>query len=112
MNNPNGDLAFLEDDLERTLAIWQARLKNEEEDNRSLSMAIRKDDYIEDASSKVAPKTAMTLEAEIDALLGEDDLSEEQRVVNAEAARLETILIVKETFAEADPSNQNPPPQP
>lgn len=32
-NNPNVDFAFLEDELEKTLAIWQARLKEEEEDN-------------------------------------------------------------------------------
>ena len=75
-------------------------------------MAISKDDYIEDASSKAAPKSVMSLDAEIDALLGDDDLGEEQRVANAEAARQETILIVKETLSEVDPSNQNLPPQP
>ena len=32
VNNPDIDLAFLEGGLEKTLAIWQTRLKEEEED--------------------------------------------------------------------------------
>lgn len=112
VNNSNVNLSFLEGDLEKTLELWQARLKEEEEDNRSLSMAISKEDNIEDASSKAAPKNALSLDAEIDALLGDDDLGEEQRVANAEVARQETIHIVKETLVEVDSGNQNLPPQP
>ena len=112
VNNPDVNLSFLEGDLEKTLALWRARLKEEEEENRSLSMAISKDDYIEDASSKAAPKSVMSLDAEIDALLGDDDLGEEQRVANAEAARQEIIQIVRETLTEVDPNDQTQPPQP
>lgn len=112
VNNPDVNFSFLEGDLEKTLALWRARLKEEEEENRSLSMAINKDDYIKDASSKAEPKSVMFLDAEIDALLGDDDLGEEQRVANAEAARQENIQIVRETLAEVDPSNQNLLPQP
>lgn len=106
------DLAFLEDELEKTLAIWQARLKDEEEENRSVSMTISKSDYIEDASSKAAPRTAQDLEAEINALMGGDILSEEQMVTNTEAACQETIQIVKETLAEVNPSEQTLSQQP
>lgn len=42
-----------------------------------MSMAISKGDYIEDASFKVAPRTALDLESEINALMGEGALSEE-----------------------------------
>ena len=71
VNNPSVDLSFLGGELEKTLDLWQARLKEEEEDNMSLSMAISKDYYIEDASSKAAPKDTSTLEAEIEAIMGD-----------------------------------------
>lgn len=112
VNNPDVNLSFLEGDLEKALALWRARLKEEEEENRSLSMAISKDDYIEDASSMAAPKSVISLDAEIDTLLGDDDLGKEQRIANAEAARQEVIQIVKETLTEVDPSKQSLPPHP
>ena len=106
------NLSFLEDDLERTLALWHDRLKEEEEDNMSLSLAIYKDDYIEDASSKAAPKGASSLDAEIDAMLGDDVVAEDrvpQSEEHVEAARQEIIQIVRETLAEVDPTDQTPP---
>lgn len=72
VNNPDVNLSFLGEDLERTLVIWRARLKEEEEDNISLSLAINKDDYIEDTSSKAAPKGASSLDTEVDAMLDDD----------------------------------------
>ena len=115
VNNPDVNLSFLGDDLERTLALWQARLKEEEENNMSLSLAISKDDYVEDASSKAAPKGASSLDAEIDALLGDEVVAEDmvhQLEEHVEAARQEIIQIVRETLAEANPDEQTQPPQP
>ena len=115
VNNPEVNLSFLGGELERTLELWQARLKEEEEDNMSLSFAITKDDYIEDASSKAAPKGASSLDAEIDAILGDDVIAEDtvpQSEEHAEAARQEIIQIVRETLAEVDPTDQTPPSQP
>lgn len=77
VNNPDVDSSFLGNDLEKTLELWQARLKEEEEDNMSLSMAITKDDYIEDANSKAAPRDKSALEAEIDVMLGNVVLAED-----------------------------------
>ena len=106
---------FPRGESEKTLELWQARLKEEEEDNMSLSMAITKDDYIEDASSKVAPKGASSLDAEIDAMLGDDVIVGEpvpQIEEHAEVARQEIIQIIRETLAEADPTKQVPLSQP
>ena len=117
VNNPDMDLTFLEGELEKTLAIWKARLK-EEDEIMSRSEAISKDDYVDEVSSKVAPRSSATLEAEIDALLGEGaveegmSLTEEHRAANTTTARQETIQLVRETFTEAEPSNQDPSPQP
>ena len=80
----------------------------------SLSLAISKDDYIEDSSSRAAPKGASSLDAEIDAMLGDDVVTEDrvpQSEEHVEAARQEIIQIVRETLAEVDPSDQNLPPQ-
>ena len=115
VNNPNVDLDFLGNDLEKTLDLWQARLKEEEEDNMSLSTSITKDDYIEDANSKAAPRDKSTLEAEIDAMLGDVELAEDpipQTEEQAAAARQEIIQIVRETLAEVEPNDQTPPPKP
>ena len=115
MNNPNVELAFLGNELERTLELWQARLKEEEEDNMSLSMAITKDDYIEDTSSKTAPRDKSILEAEIDAMLGDVELAEDpipQTEEQVAVARQEIIQIVRETLAEVEPNDQTPPPKP
>ena len=81
----------------------------------SLSMAITKDDYIEDASSKAAPKGTSSLDAEIDAMLGDDIIVGEpvpQPEEQAEVARQEIIQIVRDTLVEADPTKQVPPSQP
>jgi hypothetical protein len=115
VNNPDVNLSFLEGDLERTLVLWQARLKEEEEDNMSLSLAISKDDYIEDASSKAAPKGASSLDVEIDAMLGDNIVAEDrvpQPEEHVEAACQEIIQIVRETLVEVDPTDQTPPSQP
>lgn len=78
-------------------------------------MAITKDDYIKDASSKAAPKGASSLDAEIDAMLGDDIIVGEpvpQLEEHAEVALQEIIQIVRETLAEADPTKQVLPSQP
>ena len=115
VNNPNVDLDFLGNDLEKTLELWQTRLKEEEEDNMSLNTAITKDDYVEDANSKAAPRDKSTLEAEIDAMLGDIELAEDpipQTEEQVAVARQEIILIVRETLAEVEPNDQTPPPTP
>ena len=113
--NPNVDLDFLGNDREKLLELWQARLKEEEEDNISLSTSITKDDYIEDASSKSAPRDKSTLEAEIDAMLGDAELAEDpvpQTEEQAAVVRQEIIQIVRETLTEVDSEVQTPPPKP
>lgn len=81
----------------------------------SLSLAISKDDYIEDASSKAASKGASSLDAEIDVMLGDDVIAKDtvpQSEEHVEAARQEIIQIVRETLAEVDPIDQTPHSQP
>ena len=81
----------------------------------SLSTAITKDDYIEDANSKAAPRDKSTLEAEIDAMLGDVELAVDpvpQTEEQAAVVRQEIIQIVRETLAEVDPEVQTPPPKP
>ena len=115
MNNPNVDLDFLGNDLEKTLELWQARLKEEEKDNMSLSTAITKDDYIEDANSKISHRDKPTLKVEIDAMLGNVKLAEDpipQTEEQVAVARQEIIQIVQETLAEVEPNDQTPPPKP
>ena len=78
----------------------------------SLSMAITKDDYIEEANSKAAPMDKSALEAEIDAMLGDVVLAEDpipQTEEQVTVARQEIIQIVRETLAEVDPNDQTPP---
>ena len=64
------------------------------------------------------PKSSSTLDAEIRALLDEDvveegiPLTEEQRATNVDAARRETIQLVRQTLTKAEPNNQDPSPQP
>ena len=115
MNNPSVDLSFLGGELEKSLELWQARLKEEEEDNMSLSMATTKDDYIEDASSKAAPKDTSTLEAEIEAIMGDAVITEDavpQSEEQIAAAHQEIIQIIREMLAEVDTDVQTPPPKP
>ena len=81
----------------------------------SLTTAITKDDYIQDVSSKGASRNKSTLEAEIDAMLGDVELAEDpvpQTEEQAAAVRQEIIQIVRETLAEVDPEVLTPPPKP
>ena len=113
--NPNVDLEFLGSDKEKLLELWQARLVEEEQDNFSLTTAITKDDYIQDASSKGDSKGASgnksTLDAGIDAMLGDAELTEDpipQTEEQAAVVRQEVIQIVRETLAEPEPEVQAP----
>ena len=73
------------------------------------SEAAAKGDLVWQASSKVVPKSTATLEAEIDALMAEDDnvidvRTQEvvdQTVANSETAHREIVQLVRETLAEA-----------
>lgn len=114
--NPNVDLEFLGSDNEKLLELWQARLVEEKQDNLSLTKAITKDDYIQDVSSKGDSKGASgnksTLDAKIDAMLGDAELTEDpipQIEEQAAAVRQEVIQIVRETLAEPVPEVQAPP---
>ena len=113
--NPNVDLDFLGSDREKLLELWQARLVEEELDNLSLTTAITKDDYIQDVSSKGVSGNKSTLEAEIDAMLGDVELTEDpvpQTEEHAAVVRQEVIQIVRETLAEPGPEVQTPPVEP
>ena len=113
--NPNVDLDFLGSDREKLLELWQARLVEEEQDNLSLTTAITKDDYIQDVSSKGASGNKSTLDAEIDAMLGDVELTEDpvpQTEEQAAVVRQEIIQIVRETLAEPEPEVQAPPAEP
>lgn len=85
-------------------------------ENVSLSTHITKEDYIQDVSSKTssqfAPQGRLTLDAEIDAMLGDSEAdpnpiipSEEQ----IEAARQETVQILREILAVPTSETQDPP---
>ena len=111
VHNPDADLSFLEGELDKTVAMWKERLA-EEEELMTYSEAAAKGDLGGEVSSKGLTKDQALLEAEIDALLGDDDMDEEQRAANTEAARQEVVQIVKETLAEANPSDQTQPPHP
>ena len=114
--NPDADFDFLGSEKERLFKLWQARLEEEELDNISLTTPITKDDYIQDISSKggsqFAPREKSTLDAEIDAMLGDVEVTEnpilptEEQV---EVARQETIQIARETLTEPASEAQDPP---
>lgn len=70
VSNPDLDLCFLEGELDKTPAIWKARLA-EEEELMTYREAAAKGDLDGEVSSKAASKCTMTLEAEIDALIYE-----------------------------------------
>ena len=114
--NPNADFDFLGSEKERLFALWEARLEEEELDNVSLSTHITKDDYTQDISSKTssqfAPKGKSTLDAEIDAMLGDSEVDlnpiipSEEKI---EVARQETVQNVGEALAEPASEAQDPP---
>ena len=117
--NPSVVLEFLREDKEKLLELWQARLEEEEQDNLSLTTPITKDDYIQDISSKGgskgAPGDKSTLDAEIDAMLGDVELTEDpvpQTEEQAAVVRQEITQIVRETLAEPEPEVQAPPAEP
>ena len=114
--NPDANYEFLGSEKEKLFALWEARWEEEEMDNVSLSTHITKEDYIQDVSSKAssqfAPQGKLTLDAEIDAMLGDSEVnpnpiipSEEQ----IEAARQETVQIVREILAAPASKTQDPP---
>ena len=70
-NNPDLDLSFLENELDRTLAIWKARLA-EEDELMTYSEAAAREDLDGDVSSKALSKSQALLDAEIDSILSED----------------------------------------
>ena len=114
--NPSVDLEFLGEDKEKLLELWQTRLEEEERDNLSLTTPITKDDYIQDISSKGgskgAPGDKSTLDAEIDVMLGDAEITEDLVLPSEEqvaVARQETIHIVQETLVEPTPEVQDPP---
>ena len=87
----------------------------EEQDNLSLTTAITKDDYVQDVSSKGASKNQSTLEAELDAMLGDVELAEDPVPQTEEQAAVvlqEIIQIVRETLTEPAPEVQAPPADP
>ena len=114
--NPSVDLEFLGEDREKLLDLWQARLEEEEQDNLSLTTPITKDDYIQDISSKGgskgAPGDKSALDAEIDVMLGDAELTEDPVLPSEEqvaVARQENVQIVRETLIESIPEVQDPP---
>ena len=114
--NPDVDLEFLVNDKEKLLELWKARLEEEEQDSLSLTTPITKDDYIQDISSKGgskgAPGDKSTLNAEIDAMLGDVEATENPILPSEEqvaVARQETIQIVQEALVEPTPEAQDPP---
>ena len=114
--NPDADFDFLGSEKERLFKLWQARLEEEELDNMSLTTPITKDDYIQDISSKAgsqfAPREKSTLDAEIDAMLGDTEVTENPILPSEEqieVARQETIQIVHETLTEPAFEAQDPP---
>ena len=117
--NPDADFDFLGSEKKKLFKLWQARLEEEELDNIYLTTPITKDDYIQDISSKggsqFAPREKSTLDAEIDAMLGDAEVTEipvcpsEEQV---EVARHEIVQIVQETLTESTPKVQDPPAAP
>ena len=114
--NPDANYEFLGSEKEKLFALWEARWEEEEMDNVSMSTHITKEDYIQDVSSKAssqfAPQGKLTLDAETDATLGDSETnpnpiipSEEQ----IEAARQETVQIVREILAAPAFETQDPP---
>ena len=114
--NPDANYEFLGSEKEKLFALWEARWEEEEMDNVSLSTHITKEDYTQDVSSKASsqfvPQGKLTLDAEAEAMLGDSEVnpnpiipSEEQ----IEAARLETVQIVREILTAPTSETQDPP---
>ena len=85
----------------------------------SLTTTITKDDYIQDVSSKGGSKGASrnksTLDAEIDVMLGDAELTEDpipQTEEQVAAVHQEIVQIVRETLAELAPEVQAQPSDP
>ena len=83
--NQDIDLSFLEDEAERLLKIWKARLEEEKEfGSFATGGVVSEADYIGEVSSKALSKGQAALDAEIDALLSDALDAEEANTAPAQ----------------------------
>lgn len=89
VNNPDLNLSFLESEHDKTLAIWKARLA-EEDELMTYSEAAARGDEDGDVSSKSLSKSQAAFDVEIDALLTDAVGEAENEVVPEEQATVDT----------------------
>lgn len=79
------DLLFLEDEADRLLKIWKARLEEGKElGSFATGGVVSEADYIGEVSSKALSKSQAALDAEIDALLSDALDAEEANTAPAQ----------------------------